>query len=96
MVEMQLILFGDQALINRSHIQKQVLASREDPFLCLFFQRCSDALIHEIAQLSPLERKDIPDFISIAELNDRTNSDEIHGGVQNALLCISQLAHYIE
>ena len=96
MAEMRLLLFGDQALINRAHIQRQVLESREDAFLSLFFQRCSDALRHEISQLSPLERKDIPDFTNIAELNDRTSSDETHGGVQNALLCVSQIAHYIK
>lgn len=96
MVEMRLLLFGDQALVNRAHIQKQVLESREDPFLSLFFQRATDALRHEVAQLSPLERRAIPDFTNVAELNDRTISDESHEGLQNALLCISQLAHYIE
>ncbi len=96
MVEMRLLLFGDQALVNRAHIQKQIVESREDPFLSLFIQRSSDALRHEIAQLSPLERRKIPDFTNIAELNDRTSFDETHEGVQNALLCISQLAHYIQ
>ena len=93
MVEMRLLLFGDQALVNRAHIQRQILESREDPFLSLFIQRSGDALKHEIAQLSPLERRNIPDFTNVAELSDRTISNETHEGVQNALLCISQLAH---
>lgn len=93
---MRLLLFGDQALVDRVHIQKQILESRGDPILSLFFQRTSDALRHEIAQLSSLERKTIPNFTSIAELNDQALSDETHEGVQNALLCISQLTHYIE
>ena len=96
MVEMRVLLFGDQALVNRAHIQKQVLENRENPFLGLLFQRSSDALRHEIAQLPPSEREAIPPFTTIAELNDQTSSIEAHEGVVNALLCISQLAHYIE
>lgn len=93
---MKLLLFGDGALVSRAHIQKQVLESRGNPFLSLFFQRSSDALRHETAQLSPLRRDLIPAFNTIDELNERTNSKQAHAGVQNALLCISQLAHYIE
>jgi hypothetical protein len=96
MVEMRVLLFGDQALVDHAHIQKQVLESRENPFLSLLFQRASDALRHEIAQLPPAERVAIPSFTTIAELNERTSGVNAHEGVTNALLCISQLAHYIE
>lgn len=96
MGDMRLLLFGDGALVSRAHIQAQVLQDRGNPFLSLFFQRSSDALRHEIALLSPLERSPIPAFNTIYELNDRTNTSGAHAGVQNALLCISQLTHYIE
>jgi len=96
MSEMRLLLFGDGALVSRAHIQAQVLESRGNPFLNLFIQRSSDALRHEIALLSSLERSAIPAFNTIDELNERTKTTRAHAGVQNALLCISQLAHYIE
>ena len=96
MAGMRFLLFGDQSSFDRAHIHKQVVESRENPFLSLFYRKSSDALRHEIAQLSPLERIVVPTFTTIAELNDRTTSKDAHEGVQNALQCISQLAHYIE
>lgn len=96
MTDKCLLLFGDGALVSRAHIQAQVLQSRGSPFLSLFLQRASDALRQEIAFLSPLERLSIPAFNTIDELNDRTRVGKIHVGVQHALLCVSQLVHYIE
>lgn len=65
--------------------------------LASFFRRVNLALRREIAQLSPLEAKNIPDFSTIDELLDRTLGQSApHVGVESALLCISQLAHYIE
>ena len=96
MAGMRFFLFGDRSSFDRAHIQKQVVQSRENPFLSLFYRKSSDALRHEIAQLSPLERNVIPTFTTIAELNDRTSFRDVHEGVQNALQCMSQLAHYIE
>ena len=96
MAEMRVFLFGNQALVNRAQIQQQLVDGRGNPFLRLFLQRCSDALRHEVSQLSPLERNSIPAFNTIDELNDRAGSSDAHEGVQNALLCISQLAQYIQ
>ena len=92
---MRLLLFGDQSLISRHNIQSQLLAGRTNPFLNLFFQKSSDALRREISQLSPLEREIILPFTSIDELNDRSWDNEPHEGIRCALLCLSQLAHYI-
>ena len=96
MAEMRIFLFGNQALVNRAQIQQQLIDSRGNPFLSLLLQRCSDALRHEISQLSPLERENIPAFNTIDELNDRAGNNDAHEGVQNALLCISQLAQYTQ
>ena len=93
---MRFLLFGDQSSFDRAHIQKQVVESRENPFLSLFYRKTSDALRHEIAELSSSETRSIPSFTTITELNDRIGSEGAHEGVQNALQCISQLAHYIE
>ncbi len=95
--EMRILLFGDQALDPHAYVRSQLLAGRTNPLLCLFLQRVSVALSREIAQLSPLERKNIPSFSTVEELVDRTQSSHIfHTGIESALLCISQLAHYIE
>lgn len=95
--EMRILLFGDQALDPRVYVQSQLVAGRTNPLLCLFLQRVSLALQREIAHLSPLERKYIPNFTTIEELVDRTHSNHIyHAGIESTLLCISQLAHYFE
>ena len=96
MNEMRIFLFGNQALVNRAQIQQQLVASRGNPFLNLLLQRCSDALRHQVSQLSPLERKGIPAFNTIDELNDRAGDHDAHEGVQSALLCISQLVQYTQ
>ena len=96
MSEMRLLLFGDGALVSKGRLLTQVLASRADPILSLLFQRSSDALRREISQLAPAEREQIPVFNSIDELIERLSPNCTHPGVQNALLCVSQLAHYIE
>ena len=96
MAEMRIFLFGNQALVNRAQIQQQLVEGRGNPFLSLLLQRCADALRHEVSQLSPLERNAIPPFNTIDELNDRAGNSDVHEGVQNALLCISQLAQYVQ
>ena len=96
MPEMRLLLFGDGALLSPAHIQTQLVQSRGDPYLCLFIQRANEALKQEVALLSPLERRSIPPFITIDELSERLTSSKPHAGVQNALLVISQIIHYIE
>ena len=96
MAETRLLLFGDQTLVDSLHIHKQILHSRENPFIGLFFEQCCDALRHEASRLTPQEKKNIPDFTSLAELNERTNFSGAHEGIRTALLCASQLAHYIE
>ena len=96
MADMRIFLFGNQALVSRAQIQQQLVEGRGNPFLGLLLQRCSDALRHEVSQLSPSERNAIPSFNTIDELNDRAGNSDVHEGVQNALLCISQLAQYVQ
>ena len=96
MPEMRLLLFGDGALVSPAHVQTQLVQSRGDPYLCLFIQRANDALKREVALLSPLERASIPPFTTIDDLNGHCISSKPHAGVQNALLVISQIIHYIE
>lgn len=93
---MRLFLFGEDASDILSRVQDQVIESRTDPFLGLFFERTSKALRTEIARLPPPQRACIPVFTTIGELNDKSTSHLPHSGVQNALLCTSQIAYYIK
>lgn len=94
---MKILLFGDQVFDRHAYLRTQLLGGRASPVLASFFRRVNLALRREIAQLSPLEAKNIPDFSTIDELLDRTPCESApHVGVESALLCISQLAHYIE
>ena len=94
---MKILLFGDQALDTRSYIQSQLIVGRTNPILYHFLNRVGVALRYEVSQLPPVERNRIPIFSTIEELVDRTKSESTsHQGIQSALLCISQLAHYIE
>lgn len=94
---MRILLFGDQVIERHAYLRSQLLGGRTSPILGSFFHRVNLALRREISQLSPLEAKNIPAFSTIDELLDRTHSEAaLHVGVETALLCISQLAHYIE
>lgn len=93
---MRLFLFGEDVSNIRSRVQDQVIESRTDPFLGLFFERTSKALRSEIARLPPPQRSSIPSFTTIGELNEKSSSNIPHSGVQNALLCASQVAYYIK
>lgn len=94
---MKILLFGDHTPDQRAFLQTQLLAGRASPLLRLFLHKLNLALRREVANLSPLESKHIPSFSTVEELVDRTSSKQVsHAGVECALLCISQLAHYIE
>lgn len=95
--ELRVLLFGDQSLDTRTYIRSQLVAGRTNPLLRLFLDRVTLALRQEVSELSPLDRRHIPQFSSIDELADRTYPQvKNHPGIDSALLCISQLAHYFE
>lgn len=95
--EMRIVLVGDQEFGTLTYLRGQLLGGRTSPILSSFFQRVNLALRKEIAQLSPLEAKNIPEFSTLEDLVDRTHTAAAHHvGVESALLCISQLAQYIE
>ncbi|KAI9814067.1 MAG: Type I Iterative PKS [Pycnora praestabilis] len=95
--EMKIFLFGNQVEDTGSYIRRQLLLGRSNPLLSSFLQRVSLALRYEFGHLSPLERKNVPDFTTIEELVDRYYSSGVsHAGVERALLCISQLTYYME
>lgn len=90
------IVLGEENPDLRSHLHYQVIESRTNPFLHLFLDRASSALRHAIAQLSPPERKQIPAFSCIDELNESSDAGQGHSGIQNALNCVYQIGQYIK
>lgn len=95
--ELRIVLVGDQDFGRLTYLRSQLLYGRASPILTSFFQRVNLALRKEVSHLSPLEAKNIPNFSTLEDLVERTHTTETyHVGVENALLCISQLAHYIE
>ncbi|KAI0164431.1 polyketide synthase [Hypoxylon sp. FL1284] len=96
-VQMAFLLFGDQSLDTH-------------PFLAAFYRRANpgvlakefltlagDALRAEIDKLPRRERQKIPIFRTLQQLNERYHAQKIKfPGIDSALLCITQLAHYID
>ncbi|RDL30666.1 Thiolase-like protein [Venustampulla echinocandica] len=95
--KMAFLLFGDQSLdtfgflYNLCHYGTPSLLSRA------FLQQVSIALCHELDCLPSIERKKLPIFTNIEELNERYHDRGTkHSGIESALLCITQLAYYLD
>ncbi|CAG8979843.1 hypothetical protein HYALB_00002615 [Hymenoscyphus albidus] len=94
---MAFILFGDHSVDTYSFLANFCHHSSPSLLSKTFLDQVSDALSREIQSLSNLERNKIPHFVSIEDLNQRYHDRGIkHAGVEGALLCITQLAHYLE
>lgn len=62
-----------------------------------FIDQAGLALKDEVDRSGKLERSNIPTFRTIQQLNERYHAARVkHAGVENALLCVTQLAHYLE
>ncbi|KAL9610910.1 MAG: hypothetical protein Q9167_004420 [Letrouitia subvulpina] len=95
--EKRILLFGDQATNLHENLQRQLRAGRTNLLLSHFLERTSTALKHEITYLPPSDQAQIPGFVTIEELIDRSQSSaSTHQGITNALLCVLQLVEFIE
>ena len=93
----RLLFFGNEIADESHSLREQLVLGRANPFLCLFLQKAHLKLRREISQLSPLGRSRVPSFSTIEELAERASAlTTRHAGIESALLCISQLARYIE
>lgn len=95
--KMAFLLFGDQSL--DTHIFLNDFCRRGNPSVLAhsFLEKVGIALKHEIKKFSSLDRQRLPLFSSIQQLNEEYNKLPLkHCGVDSALLCITQLANYIE
>lgn len=95
--QMAFLLFGDQSLIIRDCLI-DFFAGPSRGILCKsFLERSASALREELDRLSNVDRRRIPTFTSIQELNERYHSGTTkNAGLESALLCVTQLALYLE
>ncbi|KAI0196979.1 polyketide synthase [Astrocystis sublimbata] len=90
------LLFGDQSLDTHGFLA-DFLKRRNPSYLSREFLRLAgDALRDEIENLPRFVRQKIPTFRTLAQLNEGYHGQKIKSpGIDSALLCITQLAHYI-
>lgn len=92
----ELLLFGEENPNLRPHIRSLIIRSRTNPYLSLLKENAGQALLRSIINLPPAERRQIPRFSTIDELNESTDGGKDHVGVQFALNCLLSIAQYIE
>nr|AAN59953.1 polyketide synthase 1 [Glarea lozoyensis] len=90
-------LFGDQSLDTYGFLANFLHRSSHSLLSKTFIEQASDALCREVNALSNLERNKIPRFSSLEDLNERYHISGIkHSGIESALLCATQIAHYLD
>ena len=90
-------LFGDQSLEAYSFLANFLHRSSPSLLSRTFVEQAGDALSREVNALSNLDRNKIPRFSSLEDLNERYHSSGTkHSGVESALACATQIAHYLE
>ncbi|KAK4214708.1 hypothetical protein QBC37DRAFT_372701 [Rhypophila decipiens] len=91
------LLFGDQSLDTHGFLAEFFRQEKQGLLAKAFLNQAGHALRKEIEQLNKLERSRLPVFRTLQQLNERYFAQKLkHPGVDGALLCISQLAHYID
>lgn len=94
---MVFLLFGDQSLNAYECLTDFFRRTNLGILSKSFLDQTSYALQNEIDRLSSIDRQLIPTFASIQELNERYHASTTkNSAVDSALLCITQLAIYIE
>jgi hypothetical protein len=95
--KMAFLLFGDQSLDTHDFLAEVCHRGNLSILSRSFLEQVGAALREEVDKLPSLERQRVPKFSNIQELNKRYHVGEIkNSAVDSALLCITQLAHYIE
>jgi hypothetical protein len=95
--KMAFLLFEDQSLDTHEFLAEFCHRGNLSVLSRAFLEQVGSALRDEVDQLSSLERQRVPKFSSIQELNKRYHMGNIkNSAMDSALLCITQLVHYIE
>lgn len=91
------LLFGDQSLDTHGFLADFFRRGDQGYLAKGFIEQVAQALRREVEALPKLERSKLPTFRNLQQLNERYHNQKLkHPGVDGALLCVSQLAHYIE
>ncbi len=91
------LLFGDQSLDTHGFLAEFFRQGKQGLLAKAFLEQVAHALRKEVNSLGALERSRLPTFRTLRQLNEKYHAQSLkHPGIDGALLCISQLAHYIE
>jgi hypothetical protein len=91
------LLFGDQSLDTHGFLADFFRRGNQGYLAKGFLDQVAQALRKEVEGLPKLERSKLPTFRTLQQLNERYHAQKVkHPGVDGALLCVSQLGHYIE
>lgn len=95
--KMAFLLFGDQSLDTHEFLADICHRSNLSVLSRSFLEQVGSALREKVDQLPSVERQRVPKFSSIQELNKGYHMGDMkNSALDSALLCITQLAHYIE
>lgn len=95
--KMAFLLFGDQSLDTQAFLADICHRENLSVLSQSFLDQVGSALREEVDQLPNFERRKLPKFSTIQELNKRYHVGNVkNSAVDSALLCITQLAHYVE
>ncbi|KAL5612261.1 hypothetical protein BROUX41_000199 [Berkeleyomyces rouxiae] len=90
-------LFGDQSLEVYSSLSDFCRLGSPSIVAKVFMERAGASLRDEIEALPQIERAQIPAFRSLYQLNEEYHhQSRRHSGIDSALLCITQIAKYID
>lgn len=91
------LLFGDQSLDTHGFLADFIRRDDHGILTKAFLEQIGRALWKEVEGLPALDRRRLPIFRTLSQLNETYHAQVTkHPGVDGALLCVSQLAHYIE
>ncbi|OWP00295.1 BcPKS12, polyketide synthase [Marssonina coronariae] len=95
--KMAFLLFGDQSLGVYEFLADFYQHGNPSVLALSFLDQVAAALREEVDRMSTVERHRVPYFSSIKDLNENYQAKKIkNSAVDSALLCITQLAHYID
>ncbi|KAI1109012.1 polyketide synthase [Nemania sp. NC0429] len=95
--QISFLLFGDQSLDTHGFLADFLRKGDPSVLAREFLALAGDALKDEIGNLPRVERWKMPSFRTLPQLNERYHGQTIKSpGIDSALLCVAQLAHYID
>ena len=93
---MDVLLFGDQAVDVHPFLHKLLTQREHTTLLTSFLNHVTVSLRTDISNLPRLQRQEIPPLNNLLEFIGRYRKSRYRSApIDNALLCIAQLAHWI-